>query len=135
MSQACGMMASMDIAVGAGALVVLGGLALWAWLRSQTLSAQQFLDSMHEADEAMSAWTTPRAVASSASSSWLDDRRAEQIIVHTVQEKSISGLLVDVDDDGLVLQQARYLDGDGVDLGGQTMIPRHQVAFIQSVSV
>jgi hypothetical protein len=64
---------------------------------------------------------------------WLEERTARKVVVHTRDSRSIEGLLTTVAPDGLVLEAARYLEGDGVPLGGVVWVPRDRVEFLQLV--
>lgn len=67
--------------------------------------------------------------------SWLRHRLAHSVIVHTVDDQSISGVLEEVARDGLILRAARFLDSNDaqVPLAGETFIPRHKIALLQVV--
>jgi len=59
---------------------------------------------------------------------------SRRVVVHTTESASIEGTLTAYSRDGAVLTAARYLDGDGTDLGGDTFVPAGKLHFIQMVS-
>jgi hypothetical protein len=65
---------------------------------------------------------------------WFQTVLKKRLLVHTVAGKSFDGLLAEVVPDGIVLQQAKMLNGaDGVPCVGGAFIPREQVLFTQLV--
>lgn len=65
---------------------------------------------------------------------WLKQQLATDVVVHTVDNSTLRGLLEDTARDGIVLRAARFLDGgngDGVHLAGELFVPRDKIAFIQ----
>jgi hypothetical protein len=64
--------------------------------------------------------------------SWLKQKLAVDVVVHTTDSSSIRGLLEDTARDGVVLRAARYLEGgSGVPLGGELFIPREKILMVQ----
>ncbi len=65
--------------------------------------------------------------------SWLASVTLRRIIVHTKDDRSIEGLLLEELPDGIVLKAAKLLEEKStVPLAGDTWIPRHQVSFVQA---
>lgn len=63
---------------------------------------------------------------------WLRRRRAELVIVHTIDEKSVRGMLRDAAAEGVLLAAPELLLADTtVPLGGELWVPRDNVRFIQ----
>jgi hypothetical protein len=64
---------------------------------------------------------------------WLDGVLRKKVIVHTRQDQSIEGVLMETTVDGLILRAARLLDasGKGTSMAGETFVPRENVAFAQ----
>lgn len=67
-------------------------------------------------------------------SSWLSKVTTSTVVVHTVDGRSLRGVLAGVWRDELVLAHAAYLAEDGAKpLAGEVAIPRENVAFVQQV--
>lgn len=64
---------------------------------------------------------------------WLDRVLKKQIVVHTVQDQSIEGVLMEATVDGVILRAARLLDsgGKGTSMAGEVWVPRTNIAFAQ----
>lgn len=56
---------------------------------------------------------------------------ADNVLVHTTDERTVQGILALVARDGLVLRAAKYLDEQDVPLGGELFVPRERVLFVQ----
>lgn len=65
--------------------------------------------------------------------SWLDQKMARRLVVHTTDDRSIEGLLESVGPDGVTLRAARLMGKPPVELGGEIWLPRETVAFVQTV--
>lgn len=67
------------------------------------------------------------------SGSWLARATRKRIIVHTRNDQSIEGVLMECLDDGLILRAARLLGADGkqTTIAGEVFVPRENVAFTQ----
>lgn len=65
--------------------------------------------------------------------SWLGRVLKKRIVVHTRQDQSIEGVLMEQLEDGLILRAANLLGGDGkrTTMAGEVFIPRENVAFAQ----
>lgn len=63
--------------------------------------------------------------------SWLDEVTARRILVHTTDDRSIEGLLLDVYPEEIVLKGAKLLGREAVDLGGEVYLQRSSIALIQ----
>lgn len=59
---------------------------------------------------------------------WFKRVLHERLIIHTLANLSIEGLLTEVGKDGIVLKTAKMAN---TDLAGDIYIPREQVAFVQ----
>lgn len=68
-----------------------------------------------------------------AGQSWLEERTAERLRVHTTEGQSIEGSLIHTASDGIVLAAVRLVDAE-VDLAGDLWIPRPKVLMIQRVT-
>lgn len=68
---------------------------------------------------------------------WLDDITLDTVIVHQRDGMSIKGVKAAVHEDCVILRDAAVLQGDGITtlLGGEILIPRENVAFMQLVTV
>jgi hypothetical protein len=67
-----------------------------------------------------------------AASGWLRWKRRSFITVHTVDDRTIEGVLTAAARDGIVLTAAVYPhDGEKIPLAGAVFIPRHKVLFVQ----
>lgn len=64
---------------------------------------------------------------------WLDDVTMDTIIVHLDGAPSVKGLSAAVHDDCLLMRDAVVLD-DASLLGGDLIIPRERVLFIQRIN-
>lgn len=64
---------------------------------------------------------------------WLDRVMRKRIIVHTRQDQSIEGTLMEQTEDGLILRAAKLLlpDGKATSMAGECFVPRENVAFAQ----
>ncbi len=65
---------------------------------------------------------------------WLDQRTRRSVAVHTTAGQSLTGLLVTVAADVIVLRHARILDAHSdtrPPLDGDVAIPKSRVAFVQ----
>ena len=62
---------------------------------------------------------------------WWQKARRKTVMVHTIDDKTIRGLVLEVAPDGVLLGGAEYLDGAPVPLGGQLFIPKERVAMVQ----
>lgn len=66
---------------------------------------------------------------------WLERAMKRSILVHTLADMSIRGVLMEKAEDGLILRAARLLsddaEGSGTALAGETFIPHAQVHFCQ----
>lgn len=64
---------------------------------------------------------------------WLESVLKKRIIVHTQQDQSIEGTLMEQTADGIILRASKLLDADGkaTTIAGETFIPRENVAFAQ----
>ena len=63
---------------------------------------------------------------------WINQLTANMVVVHTVGEESIRGILLAVHGDCLVLTSATHLSEHGPrKLDGDVIVPRAQVAFMQ----
>lgn len=65
---------------------------------------------------------------------WLEQRRCDKVIVHTTDKVSLGGVLMSTGRDGIVLTAVRYLEDEGVELGGEVFVPREKVSFMQTTS-
>lgn len=68
------------------------------------------------------------------SSRWLDGKTRRSVAVHTTGGQSLTGVLVTVAADVLVLRHARILDphsGGTPPLDGDVAVPKSRVAFVQ----
>lgn len=65
--------------------------------------------------------------------SWLGRVLKKRIIVHTRQDQSIEGVLMEHVEDGLILRAANLLLGDGkkTTMAGEVFVPRENIAFAQ----
>lgn len=73
-----------------------------------------------------------RGAAAPTSRDWLDEQLTRELVVHTVDNQTVRGLLDRVSPDGVVLAAARYLGPEGeIDLAGELFVPRAKVRFIQ----
>lgn len=72
--------------------------------------------------------TLRRRTTAPAPAAWLDELARRSVLVHTRDGQTISGALVRVDDDGLILEPARWEDQD---LAGRAWVPRDRVAWVQ----
>ena len=97
----------------------LGGLAVWL--------ASRRSPSPVEAPPVEVATPEPGAA------SWLEEKTARRLVVHTTDDRSIEGLLEFVGPDGVTLRAARLMAKPPVDLGGEIWLPRETVAFVQTV--
>lgn len=66
---------------------------------------------------------------------WLDSVTMRKLVIHTVDDRSIEGLLATAGPDGLLLVHAKLLGDKPVDLGGQIWIDRSKVLMVQTVPV
>jgi hypothetical protein len=67
-------------------------------------------------------------------SGWLAERTYRSVLVHTTGDSTFQGVLMHTAEDGLVLGEATLHRGSQnpeVSLGGETFVPRAQVAFVQ----
>lgn len=116
-------------------VTVLIGLAGWVVVRRQSdirpkgfepdvtpAWAEQLLGALAPAEPAPTPVTTE---------SWLDDVMARRILVHTKDDRSIEGLLLQVYPEEIVLRSARLLSPDTIDLGGEIWLPRANILFVQ----
>lgn len=67
------------------------------------------------------------------SESWLGRVLKKRIVVHTQQDQSIEGVLMEQVADGLILRAANLLGSDGkkTTMAGEVFIPRENIAFAQ----
>lgn len=64
--------------------------------------------------------------------SWLARTTAERVIVHTTEDQSFEGLMVEGGPAGVVLDAVRLLqDGGNVDMAGTVWVPGSKVHLIQ----
>lgn len=65
--------------------------------------------------------------------SWLDRVMRKRIVVHTRDDQSIEGVLMERTEDGVILRAAKLLNGAGppTQMAGETWVPRENVAFAQ----
>lgn len=66
--------------------------------------------------------------------SWLARTVTSRVIVHTTEDQSIEGLLVQAGPDGVLLEAPRMTAPEEVDLAGAMWIPGPKVNFIQKVA-
>jgi hypothetical protein len=72
------------------------------------------------------------AIARLVEGTWLRRATKTELLVHTVDERTIKGVLVETGREGLILRAAAYLEGQSsIPLAGETYIPRERVAFVQ----
>lgn len=65
---------------------------------------------------------------------WFKRVLKKRIIVHTVTDQSIQGVLMEQTHDGVILRAAELLRAEGqkaTSMAGETFIPREQIAFAQ----
>lgn len=62
---------------------------------------------------------------------WLRSKVCFRVIVHTVEDTSIEGILTAEAPDGLVLESAALIGDTRTPLAGQTFIPRAQIHLVQ----
>ena len=64
---------------------------------------------------------------------WLDRVLKKKVVIHTVQDQSIEGVLMEATDDGVILRAARLLGSGGVStsMAGEVWVPRASIAFAQ----
>ena len=75
----------------------------------------------------------PVSVPTDIRGEWLDDLTLRRLIVHTVDDRSMEGLLASASPDGIVLVHAKLLVDKPVDLGGQIWLERSKVLFVQTI--
>lgn len=64
---------------------------------------------------------------------WYAAKTGRQILVHTTEDASIEGVLMQVSPDGLMLMAVRYLSETGApNLAGEVFIPREKVVLVQA---
>lgn len=64
---------------------------------------------------------------------WLESVLKKRIIVHTRQDQSIEGTLMEQTADGIIMRASSLLGSDGkrTPMAGEVFIPRENVAFAQ----
>jgi len=67
--------------------------------------------------------------------SYLKTLTAETVVLNTVGDESIRGVLIAVHSDVYVLRHAAYLNPDGsqVTIDGEVLVPVSRVAFLQRI--
>lgn len=113
---------------------VVGTVLVWnqreSWqVRDQMAACLRELDGFHKA------YLELKKKSESPEPGWFDMVLKKRLLVHTVAGKSFDGLLAEVVPDGIVLQQAKMLNGtpEGLPLVGGSFVPREQVLFTQLV--
>jgi hypothetical protein len=68
-----------------------------------------------------------------APAGWLDRVMKKKILVHTRQDQSIEGVLMEQAVDGIILRASALLGENGkrTTMGGEVFVPRENVAFAQ----
>jgi len=68
-----------------------------------------------------------------APSMWLERVMKKRITVHTRQDQTIEGVLMEQAQDGVILRAAQLLKegGKATPMAGETWVPRENVAFAQ----
>lgn len=64
---------------------------------------------------------------------WLERTVHRRILVHTVRDQSIEGILREECVDGLLLWQAKMQGRNPILLSGDVFVPRAEVAFVQVI--
>jgi hypothetical protein len=62
---------------------------------------------------------------------WLESVSGERLLVHTVDNQTIEGVLFAVLRDGLLLKAPRIVDDVTVNVSGEVWVPREKVALVQ----
>jgi len=66
---------------------------------------------------------------------WIDKLTRRNVVVHLTDGTSLSGVLLEVHGDCLVLTAARVLADDGsVAVDGETVIPRTRISWMQDLT-
>jgi hypothetical protein len=113
------------LVVGMAVVLGMGGASLVGLLREHVARVRRTEAHVAAISEA---WTTP---AEPSPTAWLDGLVRERILVHTVDEQSIEGLLEAVCPDGLVLVTATYLGTTTAQMGGEVFVPRATIRMVQ----
>lgn len=66
-------------------------------------------------------------------SSWLDRVMKKRVVIHTKDDQSIEGTLMEQVEDGVILRAAKLLNpaGASTPMAGEVFVPRDNVAFAQ----
>ncbi len=64
---------------------------------------------------------------------WLERVLKKKIVVHTRNDQSIEGVLMEQTRDGVILRAAQLLGSDGkrTTMAGEVFVPRENIAFAQ----
>lgn len=68
-----------------------------------------------------------------AAPTWLDRVMRKKIVLHTLNDQSIEGVLMEQTADGIIMRASSLLGSDGkrTPMAGEVFIPRENVAFAQ----
>ena len=66
---------------------------------------------------------------------WLKDKVRNRAVVYTTDDRVLEGLMTDVADEGIVLNDTTIHDGAEVPLTGDVFIPRENIRFVQIARV